>query len=391
MSSVLPLLTTYPRPIAALLVVALLACAARGWRWPMALDAALLACYVARPSLQLLVLGGFFAALRWVPPFAAIVAQSLRVPEWGGLSLPVALFTLPGLQSYVAAPQPARAHTGATTRLQASGAPAPAQPCPARIPLAELFVYVNDRPDEVPHLAIIGPSGSGKTTMATAILASRPGQILVLTAKEGDTWGGLPYVGIDDDATYTTARDTFAALGQEVKGRLLLAKAKREPGEWLTVVLDDFSTLQAECPLAATIVKLIARLGRSLHVRLMLLSDSAQVRAIGLEGEGETRAHFAFVRLDRGHAATLDLDGELRPVDVRGLDVVAPDLSRRAWSTRPTPSAAAATETARAQRIALYRTWRAAKLTREQARAIRQAEGAGVDDTEWAEAGVFVP
>lgn len=31
MSSVLLLLTTYPRPIAALLILALLACAARGW------------------------------------------------------------------------------------------------------------------------------------------------------------------------------------------------------------------------------------------------------------------------------------------------------------------------------------------------------------------------
>lgn len=177
----------------------------------MTLDAALLACYAARPSLQLLVLGGFLAALRWVPPFAAIVAQALRVPEWGGLSMPVALFALPGLQAYTVTPAFPRAATAATTRLQ-SPEPPQARPALARIPLTELLLYVNARPDEVPHLAIIGPSGSGKTTMATAILASRPGQIVVLTAKEGDTWGGLPYVGIDDDATYTSARRTFDAL-----------------------------------------------------------------------------------------------------------------------------------------------------------------------------------
>lgn len=390
MSTIASLLTTYPRPIAALLIAALLAAAARGWRWPMLLDVVLLALYVAQPSARLLAIGALVVALRWVPPFAAQVAQALRVPEWGGMSLPVALFALPGLQAYVSPPARPSAATGATTRLQA---PAPAQAAPARpqaLPLTELLLYVNARPDEVPHLAIVGPSGSGKTTLAMAILASRPGQILVLTAKEDDTWGGLPYIGIDDDATYTSARRTFDTLTEEVKARLIRTKHRQEPGAWLTVVLDDYSTLQSECPGAPLVVKLIARLGRSLRVRLMMLSDSALVKALGLEGEGETRSNFAFVRLERGHAATLELAGELRPVDVRGLDVVPPDLSRRAWGARPS-AAPAATDTARQQRIAMYREWQAAGIKRDQARVIRNASGAGVDNDEWAEAGLSVP
>src|SRR4051812_23642391 len=55
--------------------------------------------------------------------------------------------------------------------------------------------YVNGQPNSVPHLAIIGGSGSGKTTTCTAILHDRPGQIVIITGKEGDEWGGLPYVG----------------------------------------------------------------------------------------------------------------------------------------------------------------------------------------------------
>src|SRR6266508_2061336 len=46
--------------------------------------------------------------------------------------------------------------------------------------------YVNAQPNQVPHLAIIGGSGSGKTTTATAILADRTGQIIILTGKDGD-------------------------------------------------------------------------------------------------------------------------------------------------------------------------------------------------------------
>jgi hypothetical protein len=258
------------------------------------------------------------------------VAQTLGVPTWGGLSLPVALFALPGLHAYVrGAERGARAATtGKTTRLES------AQPLLA---LNGLLAYVNARPDHVPHAAIIGPSGSGKTTLATVVLSERPGQIVVLTAKEGDAWGGLPYIGIDDDATYATAEQTFAALDQEVKQRLLNVKQRSDPGEWLTIVLDDFSTLQSECPGAAAVVKLVARLGRALRVRLIMLSDSALVKAIGLEGEGETRANFAFVRLERGHSATLEIDGVPMAVNVRGVDQLATvvQLAARAWVCVP--------------------------------------------------------
>src|SRR5436190_194560 len=130
--------------------------------------------------------------------------------------------------------------------------------------------YVNAQPDTVPHLVVTGPSGSGKTTTTKAVLHDRPGQIVVLTAKEGDDWGGLPYIGIDDDATYTTASRTFDQLLNEVKQRLIAAKHKRLTADWLTIVLDDFSTLAKECENAPEMVKLVARLGRSLRVRLVM-------------------------------------------------------------------------------------------------------------------------
>jgi hypothetical protein len=72
---------------------------------------------------------------------------------------------------------------------------------------------------------------------------------VVITAKEGDHWGGLPYVGIDDNATYTTARQTFSALDTEVKRRLVAAKHNRLTADWMTIVVDDFSTLVKEARL----------------------------------------------------------------------------------------------------------------------------------------------
>lgn len=193
--------------------------------------------------------------------------------------------------------------------------------------------YLNRQPDRVPHVAIVGPSGAGKTMLATAVLSDRPGQIVIITAKEGDNWGGLPYIGIDETGRYDTANETFIALDAEVKRRLVALKRQQLTADWLTVCLDDYSTLRAVCPTADGPFKLIARLGRSLRVRLIVLSDSALVKSWGIEGEGETRGNFAFVRLQRGHKGTIEIDGAELPIDTSLVHRIAQraSLADRAW------------------------------------------------------------
>jgi hypothetical protein len=64
-----------------------------------------------------------------------------------------------------------------------------------------------------------------------------------------------------------------------------------------------------------------------------MLSDSALVKAIGLEGEGETRTNFAFVRLARGHKGTIEIDGAEHPIDTSAVSHLASqaNLAARAW------------------------------------------------------------
>lgn len=204
------------------------------------------------------------------------------------------------------------------------------------VPMNDWMDYVNSHPEEVPHLAVIGPTGAGKTTLATAVLTGRRGQIVILSAKEGDSWGGLEYIGIDDDLSYERARSTFEGLYLEIKKRNKNLRQRELTSEYLTIVIDDFSTLVKEAPAAAEVVKFAARIGRALRVRLIMLSDSALVKALGLEGEGETRSHFAFIRLSRGHTGTLDLDGEdptRVPIETSGLREIAlkASLHERSW------------------------------------------------------------
>jgi len=207
----------------------------------------------------------------------------------------------------------------------------------------EWLQIINDQPDKDPHIAIVGGSGSGKTTIGTAILAHRKGQVVIFSAKEGDTWAGLPYYGIDIDATYTTMRAALASIDTEVKRRLVATKQhKGLTDDWLTVVVDDFSTLLKEAPIAADIVKLVARIGRALRVRLIMLTDSQNVKAIGLEGEGESRSNFVFINLRKTakeRKAVIKLEDELTgdkvdvPMDTGLVKALADraQLSHRQW------------------------------------------------------------
>jgi hypothetical protein len=375
MSTIAAILTEYRYAIAALLIAVLAVLAAHAPRWSYTLDAALIALYVVRPSA--FVLGCVLTIARYTPALATDIAGLVKADEAEGMTRAFWRFVLVGWREDT--PAPPKAMTGKTVALT-----------PPVMTLRAMLAYVNNEPDRVPHCAIIGPSGSGKTTLATVVLSERPGTIIVLTAKEGDAWGGLPYIGIDDDASYTTARQTFTTLDQETRDRLLAIKRNTDPGEWLTIVVDDFSTLQGECPVAPDVIKRVARIGRALRVRLIMLSDSALVKAIGLEGEGETRANFAFVRLERGHSAILERDGATTPLDIRGADRVAQtiNLAGREWVPVPgVPNqggngTGTGNGTGNEVSVEVLRALRAAGWTREQAR----AKGLNFRDSKWTDA-----
>lgn len=183
---------------------------------------------------------------------------------------------------------------------------------------------INDDPNLVPHVGIEGATRTGKTTLATGILHNRPGDILILTAKAGDTWGGLPYVTIDDDGSFRSAAAAFTSLLQEVKRRLVAVKHGQQPGAWLNVVLDDYPALRDACPDADAAFLLIARIGASLRVRLLVLTYSLNVKELGLEGKGDARHHFVWIkRTRRGEQRTATMMWEDSRYDLDVDSVIA--------------------------------------------------------------------
>ena len=176
------------------------------------------------------------------------------------------------------------------------------------------------QPDRWPHVWIVGPTGAGKTTIARGIVAHRTGRVAILTPKPDDPWGGAPVHTIDDDGRFAGLARTVDALRTLVTARIAATKRGEAPGDTLTIVCDDWPVLASEVAGASDLLRLVARLGRSFRVRLVILSQSSRVKAIGLEGEGDTLDNFVTIRVDRSHRARLTFDsGSDVPIDVRPL------------------------------------------------------------------------
>jgi hypothetical protein len=186
---------------------------------------------------------------------------------------------------------------------------------------------------DVVHLMIVGETNSGKSTAAAALLVcrARADRVLILDphARPGD-WSGLPAIGRGRD--YPAIERALVALEQEMTQRYLLAAEDKPFGPPLSIFIDEYPTIAANCPGAAKAFKALAREGRKVAMRLVILTQDANVRTLGIEGEGPVRESFSRLLLGsfatkalpadaprQEYPAAFDYRGELVPVSTAAL------------------------------------------------------------------------
>lgn len=392
------------------LALALLYCGATRWRWPMLGDAALIALYAARPSLGTLMLVCSGALIRWYAPLATQAALLLGYP-WHGLTAIGGRLLLPSVEQ---ARRPERGAgllpppvMGKTTPL------APIEVHARPMAPAEWMRACNDDPT-APHLGIVGPSQFGKTTFALAIAGRRIGEVVITTTKN-DQWSGAPVTrptikleSGDGSVDWTPIEEVIKNVHFEMLRRNAENDTQAAP---LTLILDEFTTTLGNIS-KRTLQRILEiwSMGASCGVRTIVIAQEVNARAWGLEGRRDILGNLQFARVTPGRLwslGRLDPNGGLtdaQPLDTGGLVTVAGEarLGGRGWTApaaggvaagAPPTTAPAHTPQTNAHandadtRIAQYMRWRAAGMTREIARALRQQTNDGLDDAEWAEAG----
>lgn len=139
---------------------------------------------------------------------------------------------------------------------------------------------------------------------------------MIITAKPDEhQWGGLPFVTIDDDGGFSEAEKWFGYILAEINTRLVKAKRRVDVGNVLTVVLDDFTRLRTKCASAGEVIELLGDQGRSIRIRLILITRSKLVEALGIKGQGDWRDNLVFITLDRQRRAYLEWDNRTFEID----------------------------------------------------------------------------
>jgi len=189
------------------------------------------------------------------------------------------------------------------------------------------------------HTLILGGTGSGKSTLATWLASQIEGDRIVIDphASPGD-WAGLPVIGAGRN--YQAIADQMTKLLDQMDVRYKQRSAGKKHFPELVVIVDEYPAIAAsdECKEISKLwLKKLAREARKVSIKLIILTQGSEVKALGVEGEGSLRECFNFVRLGKlatTHAKTLkdsalieSLTQSTRPCMIDECMAVLPDLS----------------------------------------------------------------
>lgn len=150
------------------------------------------------------------------------------------------------------------------------------------------------------HCLIIGDTGSGKSTI-TQYLASYCNRVKIYdpdaTIKD---WQGLQVYGRGGDfkSIQLEMDNDLLELKSRIKTRSMEGDAIFE-GRELCLIAEEFPALKDEIEVAPTWLGKIARRGRKPKIFLIILSQSENVRPMGIDGDGAVKMNFRIIRLGK--------------------------------------------------------------------------------------------
>lgn len=197
----------------------------------------------------------------------------------------------------------AQSYQGFNQHLNSSFAPpkrevAIAQTAPIEPPAPVKFADVKQALSK-PHVMLLGSTGDGKSTLAKHLAANCTAYTIVIDPHSApDDWGNLPVYGAGRN--YKEIAEIMRVILALMQARYDARNQGQKQFEPLVVICDEYPAIVASAEagkVASSWMKLVSREARKVAIRLVVLTQSPEVKAIGLEGEGSVRDNFCFIKL----------------------------------------------------------------------------------------------
>ncbi|MBN2149706.1 MAG: hypothetical protein JW726_20130 [Anaerolineales bacterium] len=148
------------------------------------------------------------------------------------------------------------------------------------------------------QVVIYGPTGSGKTSAIQNMLRKRSGKVVVLDAHYAPGEWHPNWIVVGAGRNWGAIGQALTVLVLELENRYQ-RKARGEVNfEPLHVAVDEMSALTSNIPDAGKQLITLAQEGRKVNIFVVLTPHSTEVRQMGMEGAGDARENFMFIRLD---------------------------------------------------------------------------------------------
>jgi hypothetical protein len=160
------------------------------------------------------------------------------------------------------------------------------------------------------RLLIVGGSGTGKTSLLLHIAQQRQvlGDLIILDSngKKGK-WGAYPVVGLGYD--HQAIKDELLRLNEILKTRFneyAFGNIEEREHPLITIIADEWHIISTEIKEIADLIRPILTQGRKLSLDLIVGSNGATAKSLGLSGEMDLVNNFeAVLRLSKVKDARL--------------------------------------------------------------------------------------
>ncbi|MCY7275680.1 MAG: hypothetical protein LH702_18560 [Phormidesmis sp. CAN_BIN44] len=194
---------------------------------------------------------------------------------------------------------------GPTTKLGAIEVPSSSAINPPSLDMGNASTFdwnrLNTDYNDFPHLFLLGKTGAGKSYVSDRLVRFLDGYAIVISPKKMPTdFQGLQVVGLPYD--YRAIHRALVALEKLMVDREAeIQQTGFTDFQPINVILDELPVSSSGCkdldldllkPLKALI-----RAGRTSKIRLIILAQGSEVKALGIEGEGGLRDSLTYVYL----------------------------------------------------------------------------------------------